>query len=138
MPALGKIVLRKEITRTQVQGNPYRYFVFGDNEARTGFGGQARAMRGEPNAIGIRTKRYPGRNPEDYWTDENYARNCKMIDEDLAKVYEVISEGDWVVFPADGIGTGRAELETRAPRTYEYLQRRLKTIIESYKAEESL
>jgi hypothetical protein len=33
-------------------------FVFGDNDARQGFAGQA-VIRGEPNAIGLTTKRIP-------------------------------------------------------------------------------
>ena len=35
-----------------------RLFVFGDNDARRGLAGQA-AIRGEPNAIGLATKRSP-------------------------------------------------------------------------------
>ena len=52
--------LMKFITRQYVKAHPNVYFVFGDNEVRRGYGGQAKEMRGELNTVGVRTKRTPG------------------------------------------------------------------------------
>ncbi len=47
----------KKYTRAYIRAHPDWLFVFGDNMMRRGFGGQAAEARGEPNAIGIATKR---------------------------------------------------------------------------------
>ncbi len=124
-------MLRKQkfITREDLQANPDTLYVFGDNERRRGYGGQAKAMRGEPNAVGVRTKRKPARTaPDDFWTDDTYEQNCRMIDEDLAPVFARLRAGGPVVLPEDGLGTGLAELPARAPRTFAYLQEQLRQL----------
>ncbi|RTQ48410.1 hypothetical protein EJV47_15670 [Hymenobacter gummosus] len=125
------MMLRKQkfITREDLQANPDTLYVFGDNERRRGYGGQAKAMRGEPNAVGVRTKRKPARTaPDDFWTDATYEQNCRFIDEDLAPVFAHLRAGGPVVLPEDGLGTGLAELPTRAPRTFAYLQEQLQQL----------
>jgi len=47
----------KHITRQMLRAEPGTLWVFGDNLQRKGLGGQAKEMRGEPNAIGIPTKK---------------------------------------------------------------------------------
>lgn len=99
-------MLRKQkfITREDLQANPDTLYVFGDNERRRGYGGQAKAMRGEPNAVGVRTKRKPARNsPDDFWTDDTYEQNCQLIAEDLAPVFAHLRAGGEVVLPEDGL-----------------------------------
>ncbi|KKL05458.1 hypothetical protein LCGC14_2605850, partial [marine sediment metagenome] len=53
------IEYRDHITRQMLRDEPDTLFVFGDNMQRRGLGGQAFAMRGEPNAVGIPTKIFP-------------------------------------------------------------------------------
>lgn len=111
------------IYRVDLQRNPTAIYLFGDNEARVGKGGQAAEMRGEPNAVGIRTKRLPGYEDYAYWSDDNYVSNCEMIEEDTFPIIHDYQYGriPILVIPADGIGTGLAELATRAPRTLAFL-----------------
>ena len=96
-------------------------YVFGDNEARCGLGGQAGEMRGEPNAVGVATLRAPGF----YWTDRDYDRQCAIIDADIAPILEAITAGRTVVLPTDGLGTGIAQLDLVAPKTFAYLTAKL-------------
>jgi hypothetical protein len=117
------IIKQKWITREDLQAHPDWLYLFGDNEERRGKGGQAIAMRGEPSAVGIRVKRRPRLKDADFWTDETFAENCRMIDEDLAPVRKTLAEGGTIVLPEDGIGTGLAQLAERAPRTFTYLQK---------------
>jgi len=134
------IKIKKYITREFMRQHPDWIFVFGDNSMRVGKGGQAKEMRGEPNALGVRTKEKPLFSEDAYWTDKgNYSnrmtrteRNCELIWEDLLKVLYLLRENKTVVFPKDGIGTGMAELETRAPRTYKYLQDRINELFKEY------
>jgi hypothetical protein len=112
-------------TRDMIREDPDGLYLIGDNEARDGFGGQAREARGEPNALGIPTKRSPGRSYPDFWSDATLASNVAAIDYALKLVREELEGGRPIVVPAEGIGTSRAELHQRAPQTLAFLQRRL-------------
>jgi len=116
----------KFITREYVRSNPDKLFLFGDNLERKGFGGQAAAMRGEPNAIGIPTKKSPSNTEAAFFNDDEFELNKAAIDEAFARAQTAITEANQViVIPADGLGTGRAQLDKRAPQTFAYLQQRL-------------
>ncbi len=116
----------KYITREYVKANPDKLFFFGDNLEQRGFGGQAAAMRGEPNAVGIPTKKKPSREESAFFTDDEFEINKSAIEAVLSPVFIAVSEKNiTVVIPVDGLGTGRAELDKRAPQTFAYLQRRL-------------
>lgn len=128
------IVIQKEYyTKEQVQANRDKWFVFGDNEERKGTGGQAKACRYEPNTIGIRTKRKPRQDADAYWTDETLDDNMSMIDEDFENVEGILTNTDWtVIFPADGFGTGLANLKDNAPKTLEYIENWVAYLVDAY------
>jgi len=46
------IEYKKYIRREYIRQNRHKTFLFGDNLEHLGYGGQAKEMRGEPNAIG--------------------------------------------------------------------------------------
>ena len=81
-------------------------------------------MRGEPNAIGIPTKKAPSNVAGSFFTDKEFDKNIKAIDEAFAK----IPEGKEVVIPAAGLGTGLASLKSKAPKTFNYLQSKLEEL----------
>lgn len=118
----------KRITREYVRDNPDKIFVFGDNLKQRGMGGQAKEMRGEPNSIGIVTKKKPSNTPDSYFTDEEYDINCQEIDKCFFPL-EQIDKDITIVIPENGIGTGLAELDERAPKTFAYLQRKMMQLI---------
>ncbi len=101
-------------------------YLFGDNLLEAGMGGQAGEMRGEPNAIGIPTKKTPDMGEDAFFSDREFQQNCMAIDAAFAKVAERRKRHyDEIVIPLDGLGTGLAELDKRAPRTFRYLQEKL-------------
>ena len=106
----GRVQYLPWITRDMLRADPEARFVFGDNAERWGLGGQAKAMRGEPNAIGIATLYSPG---------EFYMPGCqralRIVTADLARVSLAIADGRKVFVPADGLGTGLARLAENAP-----------------------
>ena len=104
-----------EITRGMLRLAPEILFVFGDNLAGTGLGGQAQAMRGEPNAVGLPTKRRPARDPGAYFTDRDLLEVQRAAAPAIARLRRHLASGGSVVWPSAGIGTGRAELPKRAP-----------------------
>ncbi len=106
------IEYRKFITRVMLQEEREKLFVFGDNLERRGFGGQAKAMRGEPNAIGIPTKRLPTMDPEAFLNDGDIlVWLCAIYDD-----YQILlNHQGMIIWPAEGIGTGRARLKLSSP-----------------------
>ena len=103
-----------------VRNEPQRLFIFGDNTARIGKGGQA-IIRDEPNALGVATKWFPGSNQSDYFADGPAAEIA--LDTDLAKVETALCAGKTVYFPRDGIGTGLSDMPRRAPMLFAYMDK---------------
>lgn len=118
------IILQSRIYRADLRANPNVLYVFGDNEARIGFGGQAAEMRGEPNAIGVATLSAPGV----FWREDNHDLQAAVIDRDMTPLFVAKLARQLIIFPLDGIGTGLAQLETRAPTTFAHLQRRIEEL----------
>ena len=124
-----RVVQMKWITRSFVRAHRDHIFLFGDNLARSGFGGQAAQMRAEPNAIGIPTKKLPSNVEEAFFTDAEFEQNKATIDRALERLTQMSSTGEQViVIPTDGLGTGRAQLESRVPLTFSYLQKCLRNL----------
>lgn len=119
------IVYQKRILREDLQANPDVLYLFGDNRLRKGMGGQAREMRGEPNAIGVRTKKAPSYEPGAFLSDDEYQRNVLDIGADLKPAF---AHRGVVVVPLDGLGTGLARLSEVAPLTYAYLEHVLRQL----------
>jgi hypothetical protein len=119
------LVFQDRIERSDLRANPDTLYLFGDNEARRGLGGQAAACRGEPNAIGVATKCLPRRNAKAYWSDQDYDRLVALIEADLAPAFAHVRRGGTVVCPTAGLGTGLSELPTRAPKVFAYLSKRI-------------
>lgn len=116
------IIYRQWISRDQLRSNPDILYVFGDNAARQGLGGQAAAMRGEPNAVGVATKWRPASSPDAYFTDEDYLEATQIIINDLQPVYQHLLNQGTVIWPKDGIGTGLSQLPQRAPQIWALLE----------------
>jgi DNA polymerase elongation subunit (family B) len=113
------------ITRQIVKDNPDKIFIFGDNDLREGFGGQAKEMRNEKNAIGIVTKKAPSTTDDCYYNDDEFELNKKKINLDLKIIINEIKKGKCIVIPSSGIGTGLAKLQEKAPKTFKFLQNSL-------------
>jgi hypothetical protein len=120
------------ITRALLRANPSTQFVFGDNLCRRGLGDQAAQMRGEPNAVGLPTKREPTTHPRAYLCDADLALVEAAAAPDIARLKRHLEAGRDVVWPSAGIGTGRADLARRAPaiaRWYASVLDELKRIV---------
>lgn len=120
------LIIQKEwITAKQMAEQSDVWFVFGDNQRRVGYGGQAKIMRGKPNALGVATCKMPGHPLSD--KDRN---DFQILAQDLARVESFLFVGEHVVFPGDGIGTGLASMPTDAPKLFAFLE----ATIERWKA----
>ena len=118
-------VISENYTPELLKDNPGKLFLFGDNNTRTGKGGQA-IIRDEPNAIGISTKLLPKNTEEAFMSDSQLVDNKAVIDSDIKKAKEKAEkEGKTIVLPKGGFGTGLAALSTKAPQTFAYLNQRL-------------
>lgn len=122
------VIFQKIIKREDLVRNRTVLYVFGDNVTRKGMGGQAEEMRGEPNAVGVRTKYTPGPH---YFVEaeaETAAQN-KMIDQDMKRLFDHVKNGGIVVWPAAGIGRTRARMHISAPTTFAYMKAKLKALM---------
>lgn len=112
------IITERWYSKKMCEENPNMLFVFGDNEQRMGMGGQA-IIRQEPNSIGLATKK----SSAFFWNDENLEHNKDVINEDIQKIKdEMTNKGyKYLVLPKAGLGTGLSDLHRKAPRTFLYL-----------------
>jgi hypothetical protein len=115
---LGKIFIMKRYDRNIIRSLPNTLFVFGDNLARIGYGGQAAEARGERNSVGIVTKM----SPQQYLTDEDFNTVKEPIVEAFVRLAEHLRNGQDIVWPRDGVGTGLARLPETAPRIFEAIE----------------
>lgn len=96
--------------------NPKKLFIFGDNWDGVGKGGQA-MIRDEPNTFGISTKyscMYS-------FSDDRFRDNMESIKMDTDTLLDIADLYDAIVFPARGLGTGLAALQSLAPKTFLHL-----------------
>lgn len=114
------------ISREDLKANPDKIFLFGDNVIRQGYGGQAKEMRGEPNARGIATKRRPDNDYSSYFhTNPDWKLNFKSLQEIIDGDFSKIPDDVTVVIPKSGIGTGLAKLKEYCPELLDYINRKI-------------
>ena len=114
--------------REQIKAAPDTLYIFGDNFERKGFGGQAAEARGEPNAVGIPTKRAPSMRPDAFMTDADLERLQAEARPALDRLRRHLDAGGDVVMPDAGIGTGLAQMATRAPACWAWLCAELRSL----------
>lgn len=100
-----------QYTPELLRNNPEKMYVFGDNMKRYGKRGQA-IIRGEPNAFGVATKRYPSMDDWAFFSDKY--DEYEAVVNDLRNLYRLGKEYT-IVFPSAGIGTGLAKMKERSP-----------------------
>lgn len=127
------IVYQTRINRQDLRANLDVLYVFGDNDERRGYGGLAASVRGEPNAIGVRTKKAPTMAPGAFYDDSELRENISGMASDLLPAEEHLQQGKIVVFPLSPLGSGMAKLEELAPETYRRLQSMVEELRKMYK-----
>lgn len=113
------LIYRYFSTREYLRDNSKTLFVFGDNFVRQGFGGQAKEMRDEPNAVGIITKKYPSMNSSAFLQNSDYD---VWFAESLDDLERLRNHHGQIVWPTRGIGTKLAQLQIRAPRIWREIE----------------
>lgn len=126
------IVFQKFIFRSDLQENPEVLYLFGDNLERKGLGGQAKEMRGEPNAVGIATKKSPSMSTVSFFTNDDFDLFEDHFLADMERVFIALERDFIVIVPADGLGTGLSELPTRAPKINDYIINQIKELRKIY------
>jgi hypothetical protein len=124
------LIFQKWITREDLRNNPESVYIFGDNALRFGLRGQAKECRGEPNAVGIITKRAPNNDPESFMNDADLKRFRLHYLEIFNYLTLCLIAGKTVVWPEDGVGTGLADLPNKAPA----IHREISLYLEGLKA----
>lgn len=123
MSERGRILTAKRYVRSAIRSRPDVLFVFGDNMTTLGRGGQAKECRGEPNTVGIPTKWYPDMTEASFFCDDDLPKVAFRIKDAFRRLDAHLASGKDIVWPADGIGTGLAQLPERAPAIAAYIER---------------
>lgn len=128
------VLFMSSITREFVRSHQTWLFVFGDNLAKKGLGGQAREMRGEPNAVGIATKRSPSMNSDAFFSDSDIHNVIVMgAIKDSFRILEFhLLSGDVVVIPKNGVGGGLANLPVNAPLIDTFIKDSIERLVNIY------
>ena len=109
-----KVEYEATLSPARCMVNPNKIYVFGDNLLRRGYAGQA-AIRGESNAFGIPTKRYPSTQRSAYFSDQ--PDEMEAVRASLRDLY-VLGKKHTIVFPTKGVGTGMARMKDNSPKIY--------------------
>lgn len=125
-PVKGVELFKGFWTRDFVAKQTDKVFLFGDNtvDSRSGYvpSSTQAVIRGLPNAIGIVTKRNRGTQEDSYLKDSMFDVFKNHLDSQIKKA---LDSGKTIVIPADGIGTGKAQLSEKAPKIAAYLNQEL-------------
>lgn len=128
------VLFMSSITREFVRSHQTWLFVFGDNLAKEGLGGQAREMRGEPNAVGIATKRSPSMNSDAFFSDSDIHNVIVMgaIKDSFRILESHLLSGGVVVIPKNGVGGGLANLPANAPLIDTFIKKSIEILVNTY------
>jgi hypothetical protein len=101
-------------SNAQCDENPKYLYVFGDNLISSGCGGQA-IIRYKSNSFGIPTKRLPSMKANAFFSDQQDEINAVL--DKLDELYTILlsNKYDFIIFPADGLGTGLAKMKQFSP-----------------------
>ena len=118
------ILLQNRFSIEDCSNHLDRVFIFGDNLIQKGKGGQA-IIRDCHNAYGIPTKRLPSMDSDSFFNDEfDEYEAVKSAIEKLA-VMKYSRKEVTFVFPTDGLGTGLAQMKTKSPKLFKYMNEQL-------------
>ena len=118
------ILLQNRFSIEDCSNHPDRVFIFGDNLIQKGKGGQA-IIRDCHNAYGIPTKRLPSMDSDSFFNDEfDEYEAVKSAIEKLIVLKHSRREITFV-FPTDGLGTGLAQMKTKSPKLFKYMNEQL-------------
>ena len=116
-------------TRADVEASQDAVFLFGDNteDRLSGYvpSSTQAVIRGLSNAIGIDTKKNRFTDINSYFTDADFDVFKSQVDE---AIQTAVDSGKIIMIPENGIGTGKAELATRAPQLFAHLQQKLQDL----------
>ena len=118
------ILLQNRFSIEDCSNHSDRVFIFGDNLIHKGKGGQA-IIRDCHNAYGIPTKRLPSMDSDSFFNDEfDEYEAVKSAIEKLIVLKHSRREITFV-FPTDGLGTGLAQMKTKSPKLFKYMNEQL-------------
>ena len=116
-------------SRDYVASQPDKIYIFWDNTAdRLVVAPSTKTqavIRGLPNAYGIDTKHFKGKEDASYLTEADLDTFITYFDEEIKNLLALQASGKTLVFPEAGIGTWAAKLAEKAPSLLVYINRTL-------------
>lgn len=116
-------------SRDYVASQPDKIYIFWDNTADRLVWAEATetqaVIRGLPNAFGIDTKHFKGKEDASYLTEADLDTFITYLDEAINNLLALQATGKTLVFPEAGIGTWAAKLAEKAPSLLVYINQKL-------------
>lgn len=134
----GKIIFTDNVyTRDAVSKDLDNFYLFGDNtddRLNTHYiPTQTQAViRGLPNAIGIDTKHNRGWDITSFLSDADFDSMQEHYNNQFKLIEDKLKEGHNIIIPRAGIGTGKAQLPSKAPRIFENINNRISNLYNVY------
>lgn len=134
----GKIIFTDNFyTRDAVSKDLNNFYLFGDNtddRLNTHYvPTQTQAViRGLPNAIGIDTKHNRGWDISSFLSDADFDSMQEHYNNQFKLIEDKLKEGHNVIIPRAGIGTGKAQLPSKAPKIFEDINNRISNLYNVY------
>lgn len=116
------------IKRDKIKENIDVLYLFGDNVLRKGLGGQAKEMRGEPNTLGIVSKKYPSNEASSFFRDEDFYYWLEIFSKDIENLAKEVNTGRYRALVIPQIGIGLADLPNKAPKIWKHLKQTLDSL----------
>lgn len=112
-----------------VEAEPDAIFIFGDNLAQWGRGGQA-IIRDCPNVLGIPTKEAPFT----YMNERSFLAGeyTEAFAQSFTVIRLLLQNGTTVYWPKDGVGTGLAKLKEKAPSALKFIDQEVQKLFEEF------
>ena len=113
------VLVVNRVFNSDVNFNKECFFVYAENEKREGGESWKRA---NDRCLPITIKRVPAMSVEAYWSDDNYAANCKKIQNDLHNIINVLKYGACVFIEQNFLSSeANSPMNTECPKTKEFL-----------------
>lgn len=134
----GKIIFTDNFyTRDAVSKDLNNFYLFGDNtddRLNTHYiPTQTQAViRGLPNAIGIDTKHNRGWDITSFLSDADFDSMQEHYNNQFKLIEDKLKEGHNVIIPRAGIGTGKAQLPSKAPKIFKDINNRISNLYNVY------
>ena len=120
------IMYQQRVYTEDLRNNESVYYLFADNDARTGYG----SFRSYPNFVGIRIKKDDFTEDDSFWSDTTYEDNVSKIKADVKDIQNnILKLGHTLVYTDQLFVSDIQQYRQKSPRTVAYIKLSVTSIL---------